>query len=47
MICTANQILFRRTAEEEREWRGMWHEWKEERCIRGFGGKPEGKRPLA
>jgi hypothetical protein len=47
MICTPNQIVFRRTTEEERDWRGMWHEWREERCTRGFGGKPKGKIPLA
>jgi hypothetical protein len=22
-------------------------EWGRERCIQGFGGEPEGKRPLA
>jgi hypothetical protein len=46
MICTAKQILFRRTTEEEREWRGMCHEWREERCTQGFGGEPEGKNHL-
>ena len=25
---------------------GMWHVWEEERCIQGFGGEPEGRRPL-
>ena len=41
-------ILFRKTTEEKkRDWRGMWHEWREERFTRGFGGKPEGKRPIA
>jgi hypothetical protein len=24
----------------------MWHVWGEERCIQGFSGKPEGRRPL-
>jgi hypothetical protein len=24
----------------------MWHAWGEEKCIQGFGVKPEGKRLL-
>jgi hypothetical protein len=24
----------------------MWHVWEKEKCMQGFGGKPEGKRPL-
>jgi hypothetical protein len=25
---------------------GMWHSWEREKRLQGFGGKPEGKRPL-
>ena len=25
---------------------GAWHVWGEKRCLQGFSGKPEGKRPL-
>jgi hypothetical protein len=45
VFCTFHQILFRDQIKDNEmgEACGMYGE--EEKCVRGFGGKPEAKRP--
>jgi len=45
MICTAHQMLGDQMKENEMAGTCAMY-WGEERWIQGFGGTPEGERPL-